>query len=192
MPEPGSVPEPMTRMREATADRQGLKAASACRSAPVRTPRRSATMSDQEKASIGVTGLAVMGSNLARNFARNGFVTAVHNRSYAKTKALIDDFGSDGTFVPSESSADFVASLAVPRKILIMVKAGGPTDAVIDELAELLEPGDIIIDGGNAKFEDTRRRQAALQEKGIHFVGCGVSGGEEGALNGPSIMPGGS
>ncbi len=144
------------------------------------------------KAEIGVTGLAVMGSNLARNFARNGFVTAVHNRSYAKTKALIDDFGGDGTFVPSESSADFVASLAVPRKILIMVKAGGPTDAVIDELAELVEPGDIIIDGGNAKFEDTRRRQAALQEKGIHFVGCGVSGGEEGALNGPSIMPGGS
>jgi 6-phosphogluconate dehydrogenase len=144
------------------------------------------------KAEIGVTGLAVMGSNLARNFARNGFVTAVHNRSYAKTKALIDDFGKDGTFVPSESSADFVASLAVPRKILIMVKAGGPTDAVIDELAELVEPGDIIIDGGNAKFSDTRRRQAALQEKGIHFVGCGVSGGEEGALNGPSIMPGGS
>src|SRR6478735_2973446 len=144
------------------------------------------------KAEIGVTGLAVMGSNLARNFARNGFVTAVHNRSYAKTKALIDDFGGDGTFVPSESSADFVASLAVPRKILIMVKAGGPTDAVINELAELVEPGDIIIDGGNAKFEDTRRRQAALQDKGIHFVGCGVSGGEEGALNGPSIMPGGS
>src|SRR5207342_3570625 len=144
------------------------------------------------KAEIGVTGLAVMGSNLARNFARNGFVTAVHNRSYAKTKALIDDFGGDGTFVPSESSADFVASLAVPRKILIMVKAGGPTDAVIDELAALVEPDDIIIDGGNAKFSDTIRRQAALQERGIHFVGCGVSGGEEGALNGPSIMPGGS
>ena len=150
-------------------------------------------MSDTaQKADIGVTGLAVMGSNLARNFARNGFVTAVHNRSYAKTTALIDEHGGDGTFVPSESSADFVASLAVPRKILIMVKAGGPTDAVIDELAALVEPGDIIIDGGNAKFEDTRRRQAALQEKGIHFVGCGVSGGEEGALNGPSIMPGGS
>ena len=92
------------------------------------------------KAEIGVTGLAVMGSNLARNFARNGFVTAVHNRSYAKTKALIDDFGGDGTFVPSESSADFVASLAVPRKILIMVKAGGPTDAVIDELGHWSSP----------------------------------------------------
>jgi 6-phosphogluconate dehydrogenase len=143
-------------------------------------------------ADIGVTGLAVMGSNLARNFARNGFVTAVHNRSYAKTAALIDEHGGDGVFVPSESSADFVASLATPRKILIMVKAGGPTDAVIDELASLVEPGDIIIDGGNAQFADTRRRQAALAERGIHFVGCGVSGGEEGALNGPSIMPGGS
>src|SRR6476469_5441072 len=147
------------------------------------------------KADIGVTGLAVMGSNLARNFARNGFVTAVHNRSYPKTKALIDEHGSDvtaGTFLPAESTADFVASLATPRKILIMVKAGGPTDAVIDELASLVEPGDIIIDGGNAQFADTRRRQAALAERGIHFVGCGVSGGEEGALNGPSIMPGGS
>ena len=144
------------------------------------------------EAEIGVTGLAVMGSNLARNFARNGFVTAVHNRSYAKTKALIDEHGSEGTFVPAESATDFVASLAVPRKVLVMVKAGAPTDVVIDELATLLEPGDIIIDGGNAEFEDTRRRQAALQEKGLHFVGCGVSGGEEGALNGPSIMPGGS
>jgi len=149
-------------------------------------------MTDLPKADIGVTGLAVMGSNLARNFARNGFVTAVHNRSYAKTAALIDEHGGDGVFVPSESSADFVASLATPRKILIMVKAGGPTDAVIDELASLVEPGDIIIDGGNAQFADTRRRQAALAERGIHFVGCGVSGGEEGALNGPSIMPGGS
>ncbi len=144
------------------------------------------------KADIGVTGLAVMGSNLARNFARNGFVTAVHNRSSARTRALIDEHGSEGTFVPSETTADFVASLAVPRKILIMVKAGDPTDAVIDELADLVEPGDIIIDGGNARFADTRRRQAALAERGIHFVGCGVSGGEEGALNGPSIMPGGS
>ena len=143
-------------------------------------------------ADIGVTGLAVMGSNLARNFARNGFVTAVHNRSYAKTAALMEAHGGDGVFVPSESAADFVASLAKPRKILIMVKAGGPTDAVIDELAALVDPDDIIIDGGNAKFADTRRRQAALAAKGIHFVGCGVSGGEEGALNGPSIMPGGS
>src|SRR6478672_7985694 len=147
---------------------------------------------DTVKADIGVTGLAVMGSNLARNFARNGFVTAVHNRTKAKTDALIADHGSEGNFVPSASTADFVASLARPRKIIIMVKAGDATDAVIDEIAPLLEDGDILIDGGNAKFTDTIRREAALRDKGIHFVGCGISGGEEGALNGPSIMPGGS
>jgi 6-phosphogluconate dehydrogenase len=143
-------------------------------------------------AEIGVTGLAVMGSNLARNFAGKGFVTAVHNRSAARTTALMADHGTDGAFIPSASAADFVHSLATPRKIIIMVKAGAPTDAVIDELAGLLEPGDILIDGGNAKFQDTRRREAALRKKGIHFVGCGISGGEEGALKGPSIMPGGS
>ena len=144
------------------------------------------------KAEIGVTGLAVMGSNLARNFARHGFITAIHNRSSAKTTALLDEHGSDGTFVGSESMADFVASLATPRKVIIMVKAGEPTDAVINELADLMEAGDIIIDGGNAKFSDTIRRDEALKPKGLHFVGCGISGGEEGALNGPSIMPGGS
>jgi 6-phosphogluconate dehydrogenase len=143
-------------------------------------------------ADIGVAGLAVMGSNLARNLARNGFVTAVHNRSVTKTDTLIAEHGSDGVFVPSTSTADFVASLAVPRKVIIMVKAGSATDAVIDELAELLEPGDIVVDGGNAQFGDTRRREESLRDKGIHFVGCGISGGEEGALNGPSIMPGGS
>jgi len=143
-------------------------------------------------ADIGVTGLAVMGSNLARNLARNGFVTAVHNRSHAKTTALVDEHGSEGTFVPSESMADFVASLRRPRTAIVMVKAGEATDAVIDELAGLMEPGDIVIDGGNALFTDTRRREAALREKSLHFVGCGISGGEEGALNGPSIMPGGS
>ena len=147
---------------------------------------------DTVKADIGVTGLAVMGSNLARNFARNGFVTAVHNRTKAKTDALIAEHGADGTFVPSASTAEFVAALARPRKIIIMVKAGDPTDAVINEIAPLLEDGDILIDGGNAKFSDTRRREAALRESGVHFVGCGISGGEEGALNGPSIMPGGS
>jgi 6-phosphogluconate dehydrogenase len=133
-----------------------------------------------------------MGSNLARNLARHGFVTAAHNRTPTKTRALIEEHGSEGTFVPTESLVDFVASLAAPRKILVMVAAGAPTDAVIDELAALVEPGDIIIDGGNANFEDTRRRQATLRAKGIHFVGCGVSGGEDGALNGPSMMPGGS
>jgi len=144
-----------------------------------------------DSAQIGVTGLAVMGSNLARNFARHGHVVAVHNRTDAKTRALVDEFGHEGTFLPSYSAEDFVASLERPRRIVIMVKAGGPTDAVIDGLAPLLESGDILVDGGNAHFADTRRREAALREVGIHFVGTGISGGEEGALNGPSIMPGG-
>ena len=150
------------------------------------------TTTSVPKAEIGVTGLAVMGSNLARNFARNGFVTAVHNRTQAKTAALVEQFGDEGTFVASASTEEFVASLATPRKIIIMVKAGAATDAVIDELSELLEPGDILIDGGNSKFSDTIRREAAVRDKGIHFVGCGISGGEEGALLGPSIMPGGT
>ncbi|PFG35539.1 6-phosphogluconate dehydrogenase (decarboxylating) [Flavimobilis soli] len=144
------------------------------------------------RAQIGVTGLAVMGRNLARNFARHGYTVAVHNRSYAKTESLIADHGDEGDFVPSETMADFVASLARPRKVVIMVKAGGPTDAVIDELIPLLDEGDIVIDAGNAHFPDTRRREEALRAHGLHFVGTGVSGGEEGALNGPSIMPGGS
>jgi 6-phosphogluconate dehydrogenase len=150
------------------------------------------TQSTTATAQIGVTGLAVMGSNLARNLVSKGFATAVHNRTYGKTQALIAEHGSEGTFVPSESLADFVASLQRPRTAIIMVKAGAPTDAVIDELAALMEPGDIIIDGGNAHFPDTRRREKALRDKGINFVGCGISGGEEGALKGPSIMPGGS
>jgi 6-phosphogluconate dehydrogenase len=145
-----------------------------------------------ELAQIGVTGLAVMGRNLARNFARHGHHVAIHNRSYAKTESLLAEAGSEGNFLPSKSTADFVASLERPRRVLIMVKAGAPTDAVIDELTPLLEPGDIVIDGGNAYFPDTIRREAKLAEMGLHFVGTGVSGGEEGALNGPSIMPGGS
>ncbi|MBT2225586.1 NADP-dependent phosphogluconate dehydrogenase [Nonomuraea sp. NEAU-A123] len=143
-------------------------------------------------ADIGVTGLAVMGRNLARNLARHGYAVAVHNRSAGRTQQLVKEFGGEGTFVPSEELAGFVASLKRPRRAIIMVKAGAGTDAVIDQLAELMEPGDMIVDGGNAHFADTRRREAALRDKGIHFVGTGISGGEEGALNGPSIMPGGS
>jgi 6-phosphogluconate dehydrogenase len=143
-------------------------------------------------AQIGVTGLAVMGRNLARNLARHGFTVAVHNRSVERTRSLIAEHGDEGAFVPSESIEDFVASLERPRAVIIMVKAGGPTDAVIDELVPLLEPGDIIVDCGNAHYADTRRREEALRAHGLHFVGTGVSGGEEGALLGPSIMPGGS
>ncbi|WP_305784507.1 NADP-dependent phosphogluconate dehydrogenase [Symbioplanes lichenis] len=145
-----------------------------------------------EKAQIGVTGLAVMGRNLARNFARHGHTVAVHNRSYQRTEELVKEFGHEGTFLPAESAEDFVASLEKPRRVIIMVKAGKATDAVIDEFAPLLEEGDMLIDAGNAHYADTRRREAALKERGLHFVGTGVSGGEEGALHGPSIMPGGS
>ncbi|MFC7534353.1 NADP-dependent phosphogluconate dehydrogenase [Actinoplanes sp. GCM10030250] len=144
-----------------------------------------------QKAQIGVTGLAVMGRNLARNFARHGHTVALHNRSYGRTKELVEEFGHEGTFLPAETAEQFVASLERPRRVVIMVKAGPATDAVINEFAPLLEEGDMLIDAGNAHFADTRRREAALKAKGLHFVGAGVSGGEEGALHGPSIMPGG-
>ena len=142
-------------------------------------------------AQIGVTGLAVMGSNIARNFARHGYTVALHNRSVAKTDALLAEHGHEGNFVRSETIPEFLAALEKPRRVLIMVKAGEATDAVINELADAMEPGDIIIDGGNALYTDTIRREKAIRERGLHFVGAGISGGEEGALNGPSIMPGG-
>jgi 6-phosphogluconate dehydrogenase len=145
-----------------------------------------------QTAQIGVTGLGVMGRNLARNLARHGHVVAVHNRSIGRTKEMMAEFGHEGSFLPAESPAEFVASLERPRRVVIMVNAGAATDAVINEFAPLLEPDDMIIDGGNAHFLDTRRREAELRERGLHFVGTGVSGGEEGALHGPSIMPGGS
>ena len=143
-------------------------------------------------AQIGVTGLAVMGRNLARNFARHGYTVAVHNRSVARMESLVAEHGDEGTFVPARTMAELVAALERPRKVVVMVKAGAATDAVIDELSALLEPGDIVVDAGNAHFPDTVRREAALAARGLHFVGAGVSGGEEGALNGPSIMPGGT
>jgi 6-phosphogluconate dehydrogenase len=143
-------------------------------------------------AQVGVVGLAVMGSNLARNFASHGRTVALFNRTQARTDALVAAHGAEGSFVPSASVEDFVASLERPRRILLMVKAGPATDAAIDTLTPHLEPGDIVVDGGNAHYEDTRRREAGLREHGLHFVGAGISGGEEGALRGPSIMPGGS
>jgi 6-phosphogluconate dehydrogenase len=142
-------------------------------------------------AQIGVVGLAVMGSNLARNLARHGHIVAVFNRTPGRTDELMTHHGHEGAFVPKATVEDFVASLEPPRRIIMMVKAGGPTDATIEALLPHLEPGDIVVDGGNAHFPDTVRRESALREAGIHFVGAGISGGEEGALNGPSIMPGG-
>jgi 6-phosphogluconate dehydrogenase len=149
-------------------------------------------MPDQEQAQIGVTGLGVMGRNLARNFARHGYTVALHNRTASRVTDTVDQFGHEGTFVATQTAQDFVQALQKPRRLLIMVNAGAATDAVIDEFAPLLEPGDMLIDGGNAHFHDTRRREARLREQNLHFVGMGVSGGEEGALLGPSIMPGGS
>ncbi|MEQ1736495.1 MAG: NADP-dependent phosphogluconate dehydrogenase, partial [Rhodoglobus sp.] len=144
------------------------------------------------QANIGVVGLAVMGSNLARNLAsREGNTVAVYNRTWARTETLIDEHPEAG-FVASKTIEEFAASLAKPRTALIMVQAGKGTDAVIDELVAVFEPGDIIVDGGNALFTDTIRREKAVRESGINFVGAGISGGEEGALLGPSIMPGGS
>ncbi len=150
-------------------------------------------MTDEHaRATIGLTGLATMGRNLARNIARNGHTIAVHNRTTARTTALLDEFGDEGDFVASESLEELVGAIARPRAIVVMVKAGEATDAVIDELVPLLDEDDIVVDAGNAHFVDTVRRQEALAEHGLHFVGMGVSGGEEGALHGPSIMVGGS
>ncbi|MBK4347215.1 NADP-dependent phosphogluconate dehydrogenase [Lacisediminihabitans sp. G11-30] len=144
------------------------------------------------KANIGVVGLAVMGSNLARNLAsREGNTVAVFNRSPGRTDELVEEH-PEAEFVAATTYEEFAASLSTPRTAIIMVQAGKGTDAVIDELVKVFEPGDIIVDGGNAFFKDTIRREKAVRETGINFVGAGISGGEEGALKGPSIMPGGS
>ena len=133
-------------------------------------------------AQIGVVGMAVMGSNLARNFASRGHTVAIYNRSPEKTHAVMEQYGNEGSFIPSETIEDFVASLERPRKAVIMVAAGAGTDAVIDQLVEAMDEGDIIIDGGNALFTDTIRREKEVAAKGRHFVGAGISGGEEGCL----------
>ena len=143
-------------------------------------------------ADLGVFGLGVMGANLARNLARHGHSVAVFNRTLARTERLMERYGSEGDFVPASDLKDFVASLRTRRVAIIMVQAGAATEAVIEELSALMEPGDIIVDAGNTLYTDTRRREEALRERGLHFVGMGVSGGEEGALLGPSIMPGGT
>ncbi len=132
-----------------------------------------------------------MGSNLARNFARNGHTVAVYNRSTEKTHNFMANHGAEGDFIPSETITDFVASLEKPRRAIIMVQAGNATDAVIHQLADAMDDGDIIIDGGNALYTDTIRREQEIADRGLNFVGAGISGGEEGALNGPAIMPGG-
>jgi 6-phosphogluconate dehydrogenase len=143
------------------------------------------------KQQIGVVGLAVMGKNLALNIESRGFSVSVYNRSREKTDDLIANEGKGKRLVPTYTMEEFVASLERPRKILLMVMAGKPTDDTINQLVPLLEEGDILIDGGNAYFPDTQRRNKELEARGIRFIGTGVSGGEEGALKGPAIMPGG-
>ncbi len=142
---------------------------------------------------IGLVGLAVMGQNLALNIADHGFKISVYNRTTSKTDEFVaENPDTPGGLVGCHTLEDFVASLKRPRKIIILVKAGGPTDAVINGLVPLLEEGDIVIDGGNAYWIDTIRREKELTEKGLRFIGSGVSGGEEGARFGPSLMPGGT
>lgn len=142
------------------------------------------------KQQIGVVGLAVMGKNLAFNIESRGYTVSVYNRSREKTDAMMQE-ATGKNIVPTYSIEEFVQSLETPRKILLMVKAGPATDATIEQLKPHLEKGDILIDGGNTFFQDTIRRNKELSDLGFHFIGTGVSGGEEGALKGPSIMPGG-
>lgn len=152
-------------------------------------------MSDSNKPNIGMIGLAVMGSNLARNIESRGNKVAVYNRTYSVTEVFMANFGegtsNTGGFVASQTIEDFVNSIERPRQIFIMVKAGKATDAVISSLIPLLNEGDIIIDGGNSHYTDTRRREKLCHNSNLNFMGIGISGGEEGALKGPSIMPGG-
>ncbi|MBT4220929.1 MAG: NADP-dependent phosphogluconate dehydrogenase [Candidatus Magasanikbacteria bacterium] len=144
-----------------------------------------------ELTDFGLIGLGVMGSALSRNVESRGYKVSVYNRNYKKTEAFLKEYAHE-QFVGAKDYKTFVRSIARPRKIMIMVKAGAPVDAVITDLVPHLQKGDIIIDGGNSHYTDTDRRVAALKEKGLLFLGCGVSGGEEGALRGPSLMPGGS
>jgi len=147
----------------------------------------------KEHSDIGLVGLAVMGQNLALNIADHGFQISVYNRTTeTMEKFVAANPDTPGGLIGHAKLEDFVQSLAKPRKIVILVKAGKPTDAVVDGLTPLLEEGDIVIDGGNSQWLDTIRREKSLAEKGIRFVGSGVSGGEEGARFGPSLMPGGA
>ena len=141
---------------------------------------------------IGLIGLAVMGENLVLNMESKGFSVAVFNRTAEVTDKFAAGKAKGKNIQPTRTMEEFVGALSRPRKAMIMVKAGGPVDAVINQLVPLLEPGDVIIDGGNSLFTDTQRRCQEVEAHGLHFVGCGVSGGEEGALKGPSMMPGGS
>src|SRR5712692_7241969 len=143
-------------------------------------------------ADIGLIGLAVMGENLVLNMESHGYTVAVFNRTTARVDDFLAGRAKGKHIVGCHAVKDLVAALKRPRKVMIMVKAGGAVDQVLAEVAPLLEPGDILIDGGNTHYPDTTRRTQALKDRGLLFIGTGVSGGEEGALLGPSIMPGGN
>ena len=145
-----------------------------------------------KKADIGLIGLAVMGENLVMNMESKGFTVAVFNRTTSKVDNFVNGRAAGKNIIGTHSLEELVANLEKPRKVFMMVKAGAPVDALIDQLLPLLEDGDIIIDGGNSHFPDTMRRTAYVESKGKLYIGTGVSGGEEGALKGPSMMPGGS
>ena len=148
------------------------------------------------KSDIGLVGLAVMGENLALNLEQKGYRVSLYNRLRENSPQAVDSFlankGKNKHFIGTHSPKEFIESLKSPRKILLMIRAGHPVDEMITTLLPFLKKGDTIIDGGNSDYRDTQRRENELREKGIFFVGCGISGGEEGALHGPSIMPGGS
>ena len=146
-------------------------------------------MPEQE---IGVVGLGTIGGGLARNFAAHGVRVAVYNRTHSKTEEFIAEHAKEGHLVPAASFEELARALKRPRAVAVLVNAGRPVDDVIGELTTVLDKGDVIIDGGNSFFQDTQRRAAELDKKGFGFLGCGVSGGEEGALRGPSLMPGGT
>jgi 6-phosphogluconate dehydrogenase len=140
---------------------------------------------------IGLIGLAVMGQNLVLNMERNGYQVSVYNRTEERTKEFMDGSASGKNIIPAYSIEEFIETLSQPRRIMIMVKSGAPVDAVIEQLKPYLDPGDLLIDGGNSYFKDTEHRTQALEALGFSYLGVGISGGEEGALWGPSIMPGG-
>src|SRR2546421_4350660 len=146
-------------------------------------------MAEQE---MGVVGLGTMGMNLARNLSSHGAKVAVYNRTHRKTEDFITAHGAEGDFTAAATLEDLARALKRPRAVLVMVNAGPPVDETIDALTKVLDRGDIIIDGGNSLFRDTQRRASAVENLGFGYIGCGVSGGEEGALRGPSLMPGGS
>ena len=145
-----------------------------------------------QKAHFGLIGLGVMGENLVLNAERNGFSSVVYNRTYAKTEEFLAGRGAGKRIIGATSLEDFVAKLERPRRILMMIKAGDPIDAMIQQLSPLLQEGDLLIDGGNSLYTDTERRVAELESKSFGYIGMGVSGGAKGALEGPSMMPGGT